>query len=276
MKKRFLIAIAVISVALLMCSTMAISAEDVKKELRESSTIEKIIRSGKMRVGMSTFVPWAMQDKNGKWIGFEIDVATQLAKDMGVKIEFVPTKWEGLIPSLLTGKFDLIIAGMTGTPQRALKINFTEPYDFSEMHMVAHKKVAAGFKTVADFNKPEVTVLCRNGTTAVPAAKRVLPNAKLRLFSENGPMVQELLNGKAHAIVASAPEPAQHAIKYADTLFFLDESMANEPISIGVPKGDPDTLAYLNNWIIVTRNKGFFQEKVNYWWKSMDWQSLIE
>ncbi|MBW2442190.1 MAG: transporter substrate-binding domain-containing protein [Deltaproteobacteria bacterium] len=276
MKKRFSITIAMISVALLMCSTMAISAEDVKKELRESSTIEKIIRSGKMRVGMSTFVPWAMQDKNGKWIGFEIDVATQLAKDMGVKVEFVPTKWEGLIPSLLTGKFDLIIAGMTGTPQRALKINFTEPYDFSEMHMVAHKEVAAGFKTVADFNKPEVTILCRNGTTAVPAAKRVLPNAQLRLFSENGPMVQELLNGKAHAIVASAPEPAQHSIKYADTLFFIDESMANEPISIGVPKGDPDTIAYLNNWIIVTRNKGFFQEKVSYWWKSMDWQSLIE
>jgi polar amino acid transport system substrate-binding protein len=195
---------------------------------------------------------------------------------MGVKVEFVPTKWEGLIPSLLTGKFDLIIAGMTGTPQRALKINYTAPYDFSEMHMVAHKKVAAGFKTVADFNKPEVTVLCRNGTTAVPAVKRVLPKAKMLLFSENGPMVQELLNGKAHAIVASAPEPAQHAINHADILFFVDESMANEPISIGVPKGDPDTLAYLNNWIIVTRNKGFFEQKVNYWWKSLDWQSLIE
>lgn len=276
MKKRFLITIVLMAVSISMCLTMAASAADVKQELRRSSTIEKIIRSGKMRVGMSTFVPWAMQDKKGEWIGFEIDVAKRLAEDMDVKVEFVPTKWEGLIPSLLTGKFDLIIAGMTGTPKRALKINFTEPYDYSEMHMVAHKKVAAGFKTVADFNKPGVTVLARNGTTAVPAAKRVLPKATLRLFSENGPMVQELLNGKAHAIVASAPEPAQHAINYADTLFFIDESMANEPISIGVPKGDPDTLAYLNNWIIVTRNKGFFEEKVNYWWKGMDWQSLIE
>jgi len=278
MKKRFSIKITLIAVSMLMCLAMAASAADVnvKMELSKSSTIEKIIRSGKMRVGMSTFVPWAMQDKKGEWIGFEIDVAKQLAKDMGVKVEFVPTKWEGLIPSLLTGKFDLIIAGMTGTPQRALKINFTAPYDFSEMHMVAHKKVAAGLSTVADFNKPEVTILCRNGTTAVPAVKRVLPKAKMLLFSENGPMVQELLNGKAHAIVASAPEPAQHAINHADTLFFVDESMANEPISIGVPKGDPDTLAYLNNWIIVTRNNGFLEQKVNYWWKSLDWQPLIQ
>jgi polar amino acid transport system substrate-binding protein len=116
MKKRFAVKITLIAVSILMCLAMAASAADVKQELRKSSTIEKIIRSGKMRVGMSTFVPWAMQDKKGEWIGFEIDVAKQLAKDMGVKVEFVPTKWEGLIPSLLTGKFDLIIAGMTGTP----------------------------------------------------------------------------------------------------------------------------------------------------------------
>jgi len=251
-------------------------AADVQKELRQASTIEKVIRSGKLRVGMSTFVPWAMQDKKGEWIGFEIDVAKKLAKDMGVKVQFVPTKWEGLIPSLLTGKFDLIIAGMMGTPQRALKINFTQPYDFSEMNLVAHKEVAAGFNTAADFNRPDVTVLCRNGTTAVPAAKRVLPKAKLLLFSENGPMVQELLNGKAHIVVASSPEPAQLAHKYPKILRFIDESLGREPISMGVRKGDPDTLAYLNNWITVIKNQGFIEEKVNYWWKGMDWQDRIE
>lgn len=275
MKAKNVLYLAVI-VCFFLCGIATAADVDVQRALREASTIEKVMRSGKLRVGMATYVPWAMQDKKGEWIGFEIDVAKRLAEDMDVKVEFVPTKWEGLIPSLLTGKFDLIIAGMSGTPQRALKINFTDPYDYSEMHMVAHKKVAAGFKTVADFNKPDVTILCRNGTTAVATAKRILPKAQLRLFSENGPMVQELLNGKAHAIVASAPEPAQHGIKYADTLFFIDETLASEPISIGVLKGDPDTLAYLNNWITVTRNKGFFKEKADYWWKSMDWESLIQ
>ena len=62
----------------------------------------------------------------------------RLAKDMGIEVEFVPTKWEGLIPSLLTGKFDLVIAGMTGTPQRALKINFTQPYDFTGTQICIH------------------------------------------------------------------------------------------------------------------------------------------
>ena len=201
MKKIFASKMNVIVIIMVFCLFAVASAADVQKDLRESSTIEKVIRSGKLRVGMSTFIPWAMQSKTGEWIGFEIDVAKKLAEDMEVEVEFVPTKWEGLIPGLLTGKFDLIIAGMTGTPTRALKINFTVPYDFSEMNIVAHKEVAAGFKTAEDFNNPEVTVLTRNGTTAVAAVKKFLPEAQLRLFSENGPMVQELLNGKAHAIV---------------------------------------------------------------------------
>jgi polar amino acid transport system substrate-binding protein len=276
MQKSLLTQIVVIASIMVLCAAGVASAADVQMELRKNSTIEKVIRSGKLRVGMSTFVPWAMQSKTGEWIGFEIDVAKKLAEDMGVKAEFVPTKWEGLIPSLLTGKFDLIIAGMMGTPTRALKINFTRPYDFSVMNIVAHKKVAAGFKTAADFNKPGITILARNGTTAVPAVKRVLPKAKLLLFSENGPMVQELLNGKAHAIVASSPEPAQLSIKFADTFFFIDESLGREPISMGVRKGDPDTLAYLNNWIVVVKNQGFIEQKVNYWWKGMEWQSLIQ
>lgn len=276
MKKMFASKMSVIVIIMVFCLAFAASAADVQQELRQNSTIEKVIRSGKLRVGMSTFVPWAMQSKTGEWVGFEIDMAKKLAEDMGVEVEFVPTKWEGLIPGLLTGKFDLIIAGMMGTPQRALKLNFTTPYDFSVMNVVAHKEVAAGFTTASDFNKPEVTILARNGTTAVASAKRVMPKAELLLFSENGPMVQELLNGKAHAIVSSSPEPAQLAAKYPETLFFIDESLMKEPISMGVRKGDPDTLAYLNNWIVVVKNQGFIEEKVNYWWKSMDWQSLIE
>jgi len=276
MKTRLIPKISVVVVSILLAFAVGALAADVQKDLRESSTIEKVIRSGKLRVGMSTFVPWAMQSKTGEWIGFEIDVAKKLAEDMGVKVEFVPTKWEGLIPGLLTGKFDMIIAGMMGTPQRALKINFTIPYDYSVMNMVANKNVAGDMNTVADFNKPEVTVVCRNGTTAVPAVKKWLPKANLRLFSENGPMVQELLNGKAHVMVASSPEPAQLAVKHPETLRFIDEALGLEPISMGVRKGDPDTLAYLNNWIVVARNSGFIEEKVDYWWKSMDWESQIQ
>lgn len=254
----------------------ASAASDAQKELAANSTIEKILRSGKLRVGMSTFIPWAMQSKTGEWVGFEIDVAKRLATDMGVEIEFVPTKWEGLIPSLLTGKFDLVIAGMTGTPQRALKINFSQPYDFTGTQICINKKFADKVKVPMDLNNSEFTVVSRVGVTAAETAKRLLPNAEKRLFSDNGSMVQELLNGNATAIIQSLPEPAQLVAKNPETLALLPGTLTKEPISMGVRKGDPDTLAYLNNWIEVVRAEGFLEEKANYWWRSMEWASLLE
>lgn len=99
----------------------------------KESTIEQILKRGVLKVGMSTFVPWGMKDKNSQLVGFEIDVATRLAQDMGVKVEFIPTKWSGIIPALLMGKFDVIIGGMGILPSRNLKLNFTIPYDYTGM-----------------------------------------------------------------------------------------------------------------------------------------------
>ena len=275
-QKRVITIATAVMMALMFCLAGSVAADDINKQLAKSSIIDKVIRKGKLRVGLATFVPWAMQDKKGEWVGFEIDVAKQLAEDMGVKIEFVPTKWEGLIPSLLTGKFDLIIAGMTGTPQRALKINFTNPYDYSGMNVVVHKNFAAGVTDYMDLDKKGNTIISRVGTTGAALAKATFKNATVRLFPDEGPMVQELLNGKAAAFLGSAPQPAQLAAKYPETLMFLDKNLVQQPICIGVPKGDPDTLAYLNNWITTVRNNGFIQKKVDYWWKSLEWEALLK
>ncbi|MEK9924547.1 MAG: transporter substrate-binding domain-containing protein, partial [Alphaproteobacteria bacterium] len=67
------------------------------------SVIDDVVKRGKLVVGLATFVPWAMRDKKGDLIGFEIDVSRQLAKDMGVEVELVPTAWDGIIPALLAG-----------------------------------------------------------------------------------------------------------------------------------------------------------------------------
>ena len=124
-------------------------AGKLQQELIQESAVEQIMKRGTLRVGMSTFVPWAMKDKTGKLVGFEIDVATQLAEDMGVKVEFVPTKWAGIVPALLTGKFDVIIGGMSVRPDRNLKVNFSIPYDYAGQSIVANKSwppVSAAFK----------------------------------------------------------------------------------------------------------------------------------
>ena len=243
----------------------------------QESIIEKIQKEGVIRVGMSTFVPWAMKDKQDNLIGFEIDVAKKLAQDMGVKIEFVPTAWSGIIPALLTGKFDVIIGGMGITAERNLKVNFTIPYEYSGMSMVAHKEKARGFSSLADFNKKEVLIAVRMGTTAEQAARKYIPNAELKLFENETQALQELNLGRVHAVVSSAPMPVFHALKHPDKLFIpLKENFTREPIGFALRKGDHDALNFFNNWILSMEAQGFLKERTEYWFESDQWETLVQ
>jgi polar amino acid transport system substrate-binding protein len=251
-------------------------AGELQQQLTRESTLEQALRRGVLRVGMSTFVPWAMKDKTGTLIGFEIDVATRLAKDMGVKVEFIPTKWAGIIPALLTGKFDVIIGGMGILPKRNLKVNFSVPYDYSGMSMVANRELAAGFTGLEDFNSPDVVLSVRLGATPVDAAKKHMPEARLRMFDDESQAVQEVINGKAHAMVSSAPLPTFQALKYPEKLFLpIKGTFTKEPIGFAVRKGDFDTLNFFNNWITFVTAEGWLKERKHYWFETTEWESLI-
>ncbi len=244
----------------------------------EKSALDQALERGVLRVGFDTFVPWAMKDKNGEYIGFEIDVARRLASDMGVQVEFVPTKWSGIIPALLTGKFDIIIGGMGIQPARNLKVNFSNPYEFSGMSMVASIQAAPGLSSLADFNKPEIILAAKTGATSVAAAKKHMPAATVRMFDDEAQALQEVLNGRAHAMVASAPFPEQQAIRNKDRLYLplAGETFTKEPIGFAVRKGDPDFLNFLNNWILVVESEGWLTERYDYWFKTMDWEQQIK
>ncbi len=277
MKQSFFLS--VLSLALISCVTDVpwASAAEIQDRLIQESTIEQVLKRGVLRVGMSTFKPWAMKDKNGELIGFEIDVATRLAKDMGVKVQFVPTKWSGIIPALLTGKFDVIIGGMGILPQRNLKVNFTIPYDVTGMSMVAHRELSAGFRSLDDFNRPDVVVSVRLAATPVAATKKYMPKAQIRQFDDESQAFQELLNGKAHAVVASAPTPAYMALKYPEKLFLpFDETFTTEPIGFAVKKGDFDTINFFNNWITVVKAEGWLEERKHYWFETVDWEDRLK
>ncbi|CAN0602815.1 unnamed protein product, partial [Ectocarpus sp. 12 AP-2014] len=152
--------------------TLPAQAQSTTQGLASESVIETIKQDGVIRIGLSLFVPWSMRDKNGDLIGFELDVGRQLAEDMGVEVEFVPTAWDGIIPALVSGNFDVIISGMSVTPQRNLTVNFSDPYAFSGLAILANKSLTEGM-SIEDLNSPDVTFAARRGATpAVVIAER--------------------------------------------------------------------------------------------------------
>lgn len=268
-------------VALFMFTAFLLSttafAGNITNDLRDASVISKILDEGQIRVGFSTFVPWAMKDKTGKFIGFEVDVMTKLAEDLGVKLELIPTNWSGIIPALLAKKFDVIIGGMGITTARNLKVNFTAPYDTSGLALVANKVKAEGMNSIEDFNKEGVILVARMGSTPATAAKKFFPKATLRLFDKEAQCTQELLSGRVHAFISSAPLPAQTALKHPNKLFMpVKGTFTSEPIGFAIRKGDPDTLNVLNNWILIQKEKGWLQERKHYWFETLDWESRLK
>ena len=265
---------------LIIAMALAIGAQsahaDIKQDLAAASVIEKIKKRGVLRVGMSTFVPWAMRDKSGNLIGFEIDVAKKVAKDMEVDIEFVPTAWSGIIPALLAKKFDVIISSMSIRPSRNLTVNFSIPYAHSGQQMVANKKLAAGFK-LSDFNSPNVTITCRRGATSCKAGEELFPKASLRQFDDDAQSFQEVVNGNAYAMISSAPKPRFWMSKHPDKLFMpSEENLTRGDEAMAVRKGDPDAINFFDNWIRANISSGWIKKRHDYWFKTQDWAKDVD
>ncbi len=266
----------IVGAALAAMSTGAALAQEAQQALSSESVIETIKQNGVLRVGMSTFVPWAMRDKEGELIGFEIDVATQLAEDMGVEAEFVPTAWDGIIPALLAGKFDVIIGGMTITPERNLTVNFTAPYAHSSLGVMANKELAKGLAWPDEYDSADVTFVCRRGATPCSYIQERFPKATLRQFDDQAQTVQEVMNGAAHVLMGSQPLPNFMIYDNPDVLFApTDEKIDPGNEAFALRKGDPDALNYFSNWILIKESSGWLQERHDYWFGGRPWADQV-
>ena len=254
---------------------LPVAAQQSRQAVAGDSVIETIKERGVIKIGLSIFKPWSMRDLEGELIGFELDVGRKLAKDMGVEVEFIPTAWDGIIPALVSGKFDVIISGMSITAQRNLTVNFSDPYAYSGLTILANTKMVEGM-ALEDYNSPDVTFAARRGATPATVIATLFPKATLLLFDEDGAATQEVLNGNAHASMASEPTPSSEARRYPDTLSVpFNQSFLATGEAFAYRKGDPDATNFFNNWIGVNFANGWLTERNDYWFRSNDWADLV-
>jgi polar amino acid transport system substrate-binding protein len=246
---------------------------NVRMALVKESTLEEIVQRGELRVGFEAgYLPFEMADKNGNFVGFDIDMAKVMADAMGVKFVPVNTAWDGIIPALVTKKFDIIISGMTVTQQRNLKINFADPYIIVGQTILLNKKHEGVVKSYKDLNDPKYVITSKLGTTGEQAIKRLIPKATYKSFEVEAEAALEVLSGKADATVYDLPFCATFmAQQGAGKLIFLDEPFTFEPLAWAIRKGDPDFLNWLNNFLRQVKNDGRYDKIYERWITSTDW-----
>ncbi len=232
---------------------------------------------GVLRVGLSLFMPRAMQDKDGKLIGFDVDVANKIAEDLGVKAELVLTPWDAIVPSLLHGKFDVIISGMIVTPARNLSVNFTAPYITDGVGLAANKTLSGDFKGLEDFDKPGVKLAVRRGAAPyIDLIRKTFSRATIVEFDDDDLALKEVLAGKAHAVLSGEPRPAFWCLEHPDALFQpVHAPLALNLRAFALRKGDVDSLNFFNNWIMVRTQDGWLKERRDYWFNGRQWAAQL-
>lgn len=230
-------------------ATTCLHADDIN--LWKNSTLNKILERGVLKVGLEPgYMPFEMKDKKGRIIGYDVDIAKAMAKAMGVELEIVPTAFDGIIAGLLTGKFDVIVAGMTITQQRNLKINFSDPYLVVGQTVLINKKFEEEIKSAKALDNEKYIITAKLGQTGEIVAKKFFKNAKINTFDTEAEAVSEVLNGKATAFINDQPYNAIFADdKGKGKLVHLDKPLTFEPLAFAIKKGDPDFLNWLNNFL---------------------------
>ena len=255
--RRWVVAMAAISLVLAACT----SSDEADGS--GSSLLEEIQDRGVLRVGMTLrFPPQSYLDDNNQPAGYDIELVNVMAEDLGVELEIIDQEFEGLIPGLLAGNFDMISSGMGNTPERAKAIWFSPPYIAFEQ--LAAVNAEAGVTSLDDLNQPGRRITALIGSTAAELVKNRFPEAEL-VELEQQPAFLEVVAGRADAIITESFLAFGVARENPEVVVLdPDNPLTEEFGHFVIPEGDVLWERWVSNWVSFQQDRGLmdtlFQE----------------
>lgn len=243
-----------------------------------ANTLEQIKKDG-LRVCLEPgYMPFGMLNKEGKIIGYDIDLAELMIKELGApKLELVSIPWNDIIPALIANKCEIIMSGMSITEERRQKVDFSSAYIVIGQTVLLRKALAGKINSYSDLDDPAYKVIAKQGTTSETAAKTNISKAQITLTPHEQEGVAAVLSGKADAFIYDSPYNAIAAGQYGeDKLVFLESPFTFEPLGWAVRKGDPEFLAWLNSFIEKIDKSGVKYALYRKWFKNTNWLNDVK
>lgn len=222
-------------------------AEDLIKEIKDR---------GVFKVGMAESPPWLSPNPTtGEFEGFNVDLANRVANILGVKLEIVPATWATLIPGLEAKQYDTVFANLFATPERAVVVDFTEPYSTYGFHIVTNAK--KGITSIDALNSPDITFVGQSGTVEESYPKELFPLAKVRgvVTNDIAAWIGEVASGQADAAFLDPGtlmllKVRSPALTERITVLNTEDALV-KPVGLAyaVRPGDPHFLNFLNTFI---------------------------
>ena len=233
------------------------------------SRLQRILANGELRVGTTgDWNPMTMIDTDSKErTGFDIDIANALASDMGVKVVFVPTTWKTLVNGVVADKYD-ITSSASISPKRALVAGYSGSYFAVEDVPIMHKKNKGKYNSWGNLNNPNIKVAVTLGTVQEKRAEELFNNSKIIKVSSPARDYQEVLAGRADISMTSNLEAAKLVEKYPELMIVPVQKGKNPtPLAMLLPQADQVWINYVNHWIVLKSERGFFDQLKVKWLK---------
>jgi cyclohexadienyl dehydratase len=242
-----------------MCLANAASAQ-------ERSRLDDVIRAGKLRICTpGDYKPFSLAKTDGSYEGLDIDLMRSAAKSLGVQPEFVKTSWPKLMDDFVE-KCDIAVGGISVTLDRQKRAFFTEPYMVNGKAPITKCENVQKFQTVADIDKPSVTVIENPGGSNERFARANFKQAKIVIFNDNTKIFDEILKGNADVMISESVETIVQQKLHPG----LCAVNPGKPLQYGemaylLPRGDGVFKAWVDQWLHLARATGEYDRTLAAW-----------
>jgi polar amino acid transport system substrate-binding protein len=213
-------------------------------------------------IGMEmSFPPFEMQDTSGQPAGVSVEMANAMGKYLQRPIRFENIPFDGLIPSLKTGKVDLVISSMTVTPERSKSIDFSDPYLKMGLSILANQN--SSIQSIVDVDKPNITVAVKKATTGHIYAIQHFHNAKILIFRDSSTCATEVAQGKADCMIYDQISIFENWRKFQDSTRAILQPFQTEEWAMGIRKGNDELRTQVNGFLKQFKESGGFNDLGN-------------
>ncbi|MGI6229845.1 MAG: transporter substrate-binding domain-containing protein [Tractidigestivibacter sp.] len=246
--------------ALAFVITLSACASSSQSSTQASSDSDSSSDSKTLTVAMElAYPPFETKDADGNPDGVSVQFMKDFGEKYGYDVQIVDTSWDGLIPSLQTGKADCIMSSMTITDERKEAVDFTEPYANAQLALLANAD--SDISSIDDINQPGKTIAVKTGSTGDTYATEHLTNCTITRLSDESACVTEVAQGKADGFIYDQLTIYRNQKANPDTTKAIYiPFQETEKWGIAVRKGDDELLSQLNEFIEESKTDGEFDK----------------
>lgn len=230
------------------------------------SLVFPLLAADPLKVGMDlSYPPFEMRDPQGQPAGVSVDLARLVGEKLGRPVEIQNTPFEGLIPSLKTGRVDFLLSSITATPERAVTVDFSDPYLKTGLCLLVGAK--STIQSAADLDQPGRKIAVMKSTTGHLWAQKNLKQAQLLVLAKETTCALEVSQGKADAFIYDQMSTLRNWQRNPDTTRAILQPFQEESWAIAIAKGNDALRAQINTALADLRKDGAFDRLAEKWLK---------